>query len=114
MRTFLHLLMLALVGGCSTKLGESEVAAFFDVQKGRVLFERQVDGCARVTVGEYLIEYIPHELPKSGWAVVWCVDPTQLDQLNTGSSEKLVGRIVGWRIIGDRSKVRIPVSYSAG
>jgi hypothetical protein len=114
MRAFLHLLMLVLAVGCSTKLSESEVTAFFDGQKGRVLSETQVAGCAPVTVGEHLIEYIPQDLPKSGWAVVWCVDPTQMYQLNNGSSEKLVGRIVGWRIIGDRSKVRIPVSYSAG
>ena len=108
------MLLLMLVVGCSTKFSESEVTVFFDGQKGRVLSESQVEGCAAMKVGDHLLDYIPNELPKSGWAVVWRVDATQLDQLNSGSSQKLVGRIVGWRIIGDRSKVRIPVSYSAG
>jgi hypothetical protein len=114
MRAFLTLLMLVLVAGCSTRVSEREVTAFFDGQKGRVLSAKQVEGFALMPVGENLIEYVPNALPKSGRAVVWCVDVTGLDQLNARATETLVGRIVSWRIIGDRSKVRIPISYSAG
>ncbi|MGC4072031.1 MAG: hypothetical protein QM760_05855 [Nibricoccus sp.] len=114
MRPFLCILTLVLAVGCATKLSESEIVAYFDGQKGRVLSEEKVEGCTAVTIGDGLIEYVPSALPKSGWAVVWRVDATQLAQLNAGSSERLVGRIVSWRIIGDRSKVRIPISYSTG
>jgi hypothetical protein len=109
MRTLLHILILALASGCSVKLTESEFTAFYDGQKGRVLPAKMVEGFMPIEVGENQIEYVPSALPKSGWAVVWRVDVTRLAQLNAGSSEKLVGRIVSWRIIGDRSKVRLPV-----
>jgi hypothetical protein len=109
MRALLSFLFLALFAGCSVKLTDSELTSFFDGQKGRVLTESMVEGFIATKVENSLIEYVPAEIPKSGWAVVWRVDTTRLDQLNAGSSEKLVGRIVSWRIIGDRSKVRIPI-----
>jgi hypothetical protein len=109
MRTILHLLILVLVAGCSVRLSEGELTTFFDGQKGRVLPAKMVEGYTAMEVGEDLIEYVPTKLPKSGWAVVWRVDAAHLTQLNAGSSEKLVGRIVAWRIMGDRSKVSIPV-----
>ena len=103
-----------LVAGCSMALDESAQNTFFNYQKGSWLREKQTQGCSAVVVGENLVEFIPQEIPKSGWAVVWMVDTSRLKVINANSSEKLAGKIVSWRIIGDRSKVRIPVSYSAG
>lgn len=114
MRRYVLPLLFMLVAGCSTVLSESELNAYFDRQKGSWLPEKQTKGCRAVAVGENLVEFVPQEIPESGWAVVWTVDATRQPEVSKHSSERLAGRIVSWRIIGDRSKVRIPVSYSAG
>lgn len=102
------------MAGCSTALSESELNAYFDRQKGSWLPEKQTKGCSAVVVRENLVEFIPQEIPKSGWAVVWMVDTSRQSDVSAHSTERLAGKIVSWRIIGDRSKVRIPISYSVG
>lgn len=95
-------------------MSESELNAYFDGQKGSWLPAKEVRGCGAVVVREHLVEFVPREMPKSGWAVVWMVDTSQLSTESGHSAERLAGKIVSWRIIGDRSKVRVPVRYSAG
>jgi hypothetical protein len=114
MRILLLLILVLLTAGCSVALNEDQLTTYFDGQKGRWLAEKQTKGCEPVVIRENLVEFVPQEIPNSGWAVVWTIDTSRVSEINEHSSEKLAGMIVSWRIIGDRNKVRIPVSYSAG
>jgi hypothetical protein len=114
MRRYVLPLLLIFLAGCSTALSENELNAYFDRQKGSWLPQKQIEGYSIVEVRENLVEFIPQKIPKSGWAVVWMVDTSLQSKVSAHSTERLAGKIVSWRIIGDRSKVRIPISYSAG
>jgi hypothetical protein len=114
MRALIFTLLCVWVAGCSTRLTDSEIDSFFDRQIGRVLPEAEAKGCEAVPVRDGVVEYIPRVAAKAGWSVVWQVDTTRAAALSASSSTKITGVIVAWRIIGDRAKVRVPVSYSAG
>jgi hypothetical protein len=114
MRAMILTLLCFWVSGCSSRLTDSEIDSFFDRQIGRVLPEVQAKGCDAVPIRDGVVEYVPREVAKTGWAVVWQVDTTRAAELSASSSTKIAGVIVAWRIIGDRTKVRVPVSYSAG
>jgi hypothetical protein len=107
-------ILVLLVAGCSVALNDDQLTAYFDGQKGRWLAEKYTKGCRPVILRDNLVEFVPQEIPKSGWAVVWTVDTSRLSEINPRSSQKLAGMIVSWRIIGDRSKVRVRITYSVG
>jgi len=100
--------------GCSARLTDGEIDSFFDRQIGRVLPQIDTKDCDVVPIRDGVVEYIPRDTSRTGWGVVWQVDTTRAAELSAASSTKIAGVILAWRIIGDRTKVRVPVSYSAG
>ena len=114
MKYLFTILCLFILSGCYTTLSESELDAYLNAQIGRYLPEKQIKNCEKIELRDGVYEYIPNRMPRSGSAVVWAVDSKEIDEVSAASSEPLVGVIVSWRLIGDKKKVRIPITYTAG